>query len=138
MELDPRKMKDWEIAAQAEKEMKPITQIAEDFGIHEEELLPYGHFLGKIDYRKVLDRLGDVPDGKYIDVTAITPTPLGEGKTTTTIGLVEGLSYAGKKVSGAIRQPSEGRHSTSRDPQPGEVWPSAFPLRTSLSDSPVI
>ena len=101
-------MKDWEIAAQAEKEMKPITQIAEDFGIHEEELLPYGHFLGKIDYRKVLDRLGDVPDGKYIDVTAVTPTPLGEGKTTTTIGLVEGLSYAGKKVSGAIRQPSGG------------------------------
>lgn len=101
-------MKDWEIAAQAEKQMKPITQIAEDFGIQREELLPYGHFLGKIDYRKVLERLEDVPDGKYIDVTAITPTPLGEGKTTTTIGLVEGLSYVGKKVSGAIRQPSGG------------------------------
>ena len=108
MKLDPKKMKDWEIAAQAEKQMKPITQIAEDFGIQREELLPYGHFLGKIDYRKVLERLEDVPDGKYIDVTAITPTPLGEGKTTTTIGLVEGLSYVGKKVSGAIRQPSGG------------------------------
>ncbi|MBN2858947.1 MAG: formate--tetrahydrofolate ligase [Sphaerochaetaceae bacterium] len=108
MELDPKKMKDWEIAAQAEKQMKPITQIAKDFGIQEEELLPYGHFLGKIDYRKVLERLKDIPDGKYIDVTAITPTPLGEGKTTTTIGLVEGLSYVGRKVSGAIRQPSGG------------------------------
>ncbi len=108
MKLDPKQMKDWEIAAQAEKEMKPITEVAADFGIREEELLPYGHFLGKIDYRKVLERLGDVPDGKYIDVTAITPTPLGEGKTTTTIGLVEGLSYVGKKVCGAIRQPSGG------------------------------
>lgn len=108
MKLDPKKMKDWEIAAEAEKQMKPITQVAEDFGIQREELLPYGHFLGKIDYRKVLERLEDVPDGKYIDVTAITPTPLGEGKTTTTIGLVEGLSYVGKKVSGAIRQPSGG------------------------------
>ena len=108
MKLDPKQMKDWEIAAQAEKEMKPITEVAEEFGIQEEELLPYGHFLGKIDYRKVLERLGDVPDGKYIDVTAITPTPLGEGKTTTTFGLVEGLSYLGNKVSGAIRQPSGG------------------------------
>ncbi len=108
MDLDPKKMKDWEIAAEAEKLMKPITDIAEAFGITEEELLPYGHYLGRIDYKAVLERLGESPDGKYIDVTAITPTPLGEGKTTTTIGLVEGLSYLNKKVSGAIRQPSGG------------------------------
>ncbi len=108
MKLDPTKMKDWEIAAAAEKQMKPITQIAKEFGITTEELLPYGHYLGKVDYRAVLDRLGNKPDGKYIDVTAITPTPLGEGKTTTTMGLVEGLGKIGKKVSGAIRQPSGG------------------------------
>ncbi len=108
MKLDPTKMKDWEIAAEAEKEMLPIRDIAEAFGITEEELLPYGKALARLDYKAVLDRLSDVPDGKYIDVTAITPTPLGEGKTTTTIGLVEGLSYLGKKVSGAIRQPSGG------------------------------
>ena len=108
MKLDPTKMKDWEIAAAAESQMKPITQIADEFGITAEELLPYGHYLGKVDYRAVLERLGNKPDGKYIDVTAITPTPLGEGKTTTTMGLVEGLGKIGKKVSGAIRQPSGG------------------------------
>jgi formate--tetrahydrofolate ligase len=106
--LDPTKMKDWEIAAEAEKSMKKVYQLAEELGVREDELLPYGHYLGKLDYRKILDRLGDKPDGKYIDVTAITPTPLGEGKTTTTMGLVEGLGALGKKVSGAIRQPSGG------------------------------
>lgn len=106
--LDPTKMKDWEIAAEAEKSMKTVYQLAEELGVQNEELLPYGHYLGKLDYRKILDRLGDRPDGKYIDVTAITPTPLGEGKTTTTMGLVEGLGALGKKVSGAIRQPSGG------------------------------
>ncbi len=108
VKLDPKHMKDWEIAAAAEQEMKSITALAEEFGLTAKELLPYGHHLGKIDSRAVLDRLKDAPDGKYIDVTAITPTPLGEGKTTTTIGLVEGLAYLGKKVSGAIRQPSGG------------------------------
>ncbi|ADK83069.1 formate--tetrahydrofolate ligase [Sediminispirochaeta smaragdinae] len=106
--LDPTIMQDWEIAAEAEKSMKPIQQLAEEFGVLTEELLPYGHYLGKLDYRKILSRLVDRPNGKYVDVTAITPTPLGEGKTTTTMGLVEGLGLLGKKVSGAIRQPSGG------------------------------
>jgi formyltetrahydrofolate synthetase len=106
--LDPTKMKDWEIAAESEKSMKTVYQLAEELGVKNEELLPYGHYLGKLDYRKILDRLGDRPDGKYIDVTAITPTPLGEGKTTTSMGLVEGLGALGKKVTGAIRQPSGG------------------------------
>lgn len=106
--LDPKTLKDWEIAAAAEKDMKTIYRLAEEFGVQEDELLPYGHYLGKLDYRKILNRLGDRPDGKYIDVTAITPTPLGEGKTTTTMGLVEGLGVLGKRVSGAIRQPSGG------------------------------
>ncbi|TVR32642.1 MAG: formate--tetrahydrofolate ligase [Spirochaetaceae bacterium] len=106
--LDPTKMADWEIAEAAAADMKKIAVIAEDLGLKPEELLPYGHYMGKVDYLSVLERLKDRPDGKYIDVTAITPTPLGEGKTTTTMGLVEGLGKIGKKVSGGIRQPSGG------------------------------
>lgn len=101
-------LKDWQIAEEAEKTMKPIKQIAEELGITDEELLPYGHYIAKVDYQKVLERLKDKTNGKYIDVTAITPTPLGEGKSTTTIGLVQGLGRRGKKVTAAIRQPSGG------------------------------
>lgn len=108
MPLDPTKHADWEIAEAAEKNMKTIYQIAEELGLQKEELLPYGHYYGKIDYAQVLQRLKDRPDGKYVDVTAITPTPLGEGKSTTTIGLVQGLGKRGKKVAAAIRQPSGG------------------------------
>ncbi|MDE7240663.1 formate--tetrahydrofolate ligase [Desulfovibrio sp.] len=106
--LDPKAHADWEIAQEAEKTMKTISQIGRDLGLEESELLPYGHYMGKVDFRKVLDRLGDRPNGKYIDVTAITPTPLGEGKSTTTIGLVQGLGKRGKRASAAIRQPSGG------------------------------
>ena len=106
--LDPTKMADWEIAEAAAADMKKIAVVAEELGLKPEELLPYGHYMGKVDYLSVLERLKDRPDGKYIDVTAITPTPLGEGKTTTTMGLVEGLGKIGKKVTGGIRQPSGG------------------------------
>ncbi|MFH1057540.1 MAG: formate--tetrahydrofolate ligase [Pseudomonadota bacterium] len=106
---DPAKgAKDFEIAEAAEKYMKPIRQIAEELGITDEELLPYGHYVAKVDFMKVLKRLGKKPDGKYIDVTAITPTPLGEGKSTSSMGLVEGLGKRGKSVTAAIRQPSGG------------------------------
>ena len=108
MVLDPTKHADWEIAQDAEKDMKTVYEIAENFGLTKEELLPQGHYFGKIDYRAVLERLEDKPNGKYIDVTAITPTPLGEGKSTSTMGLVEGLGKRGKNVSAAIRQPSGG------------------------------
>ncbi len=108
MALDPTKHADWEIAQDSEKHMKTVYEIAENFGLTKEELLPQGHFFGKIDYRAVLSRLENKPDGKYIDVTAITPTPLGEGKSTSTMGLVEGLGKRGKSVSAAIRQPSGG------------------------------
>jgi len=101
-------MKDWQIAEAAEKTMKPIRWLAEELGLQGDELLPHGCFLGKVDYIQVLDRLANQPDAKYIDVTAITPTPLGEGKTTTTLGLVEGLGKLGKSVIGAIRQSSAG------------------------------
>jgi len=101
-------MQDWEIAEAAEDRMKPIQQLAAELGLRSDELVPYGSRLAKVDYQKVLARLPDAPTAKYIDVTAITPTPLGEGKTTTTIGLVEGLGHLGKRVCGAIRQPSSG------------------------------
>jgi len=106
--LDPTKMKDWEIAEAAAENMKTVYTLADELGLRKEELLPYGHHIGKLDYIRILDRMKDRPNGKYIEVTAITPTPLGEGKTTTTMGLVQGLGYIGKKVMGAIRQPSGG------------------------------
>jgi formyltetrahydrofolate synthetase len=106
--LDPTKMKDWEIAEAAEKDMKTVYQQAEELGLEKMELLPYGHYVAKLDYMSILKRLKGRKDGKYIEVTAITPTPLGEGKTTTTMGLVEALGLMGKKVMGAIRQPSGG------------------------------
>ncbi len=108
IKLDPTKMKDWQIAEAAEEEMKPVRQLADELGLKGDELLPMGLQLGKVDYMKVLKRLKDAPTAKYIDVTAITPTPLGEGKTTTGIGLIEGLGKLGKRVVGAIRQPSGG------------------------------
>lgn len=108
MPLDPTKHADWEIAQDAEKSMAKIYEIGERLGLTNEELLPQGHYIGKIDYKAVLERLKDKPNGKYIDVTAITPTPLGEGKSTSSMGLVQGLGKLGKKVSAAIRQPSGG------------------------------
>jgi len=108
MALDPKSNPDWMIAQDAEKTMKPIQQIAEEFGVTKEELLPYGHFVGKLDYRKISERLKNRKSGKLIDITAITPTPLGEGKSTTTMGLVEGLGKRGKRTAAAIRQPSGG------------------------------
>ncbi len=106
--LDPTKMKDWEIAEAAEEQMKTVYQLSEELGLDKVELLPYGHYLGKLDYMSILKRLGSKENGKYIEVTAITPTPLGEGKTTTTMGVIEGLGKIGKNVMGAIRQPSSG------------------------------
>ena len=108
MKLDATKMKDWQIAEAAEESMKSVRQLADELGLKEDELLPMGSQLAKIDYTKILKRLHDQPTAKYIDVTAITPTPLGEGKTTTAIGLIEGLGKLGKRVTGAIRQPSGG------------------------------
>ena len=108
MALDPTKHADWEIAEDAEARMKTVYQLADELGLEKEELLPHGHYVAKVDFNKVLKRHEKKHDGKFIDVTAITPTPLGEGKSTTTIGLVQGLGKRGKKVVGAIRQPSGG------------------------------
>ena len=108
MALDPTKHADWEIAEDSEKRMRPITEIAKKMGLNDDELLLHGHHIAKIDFKKVLKRFEGKPDGKYIDVTAITPTPLGEGKSTSTIGLTQGLGKRGKNVIAAIRQPSGG------------------------------
>jgi formyltetrahydrofolate synthetase len=97
---------DIDIAQSAD--IKPIIQVAEEAGIFPEELELYGAQKAKVKL-EILDRLKDMPDGKYIDVTAITPTPLGEGKTTTTVGLSQALgAHLGKKVITVIRQPSQG------------------------------
>ncbi len=108
MALDPTKHADWEIAEEAETRMKTVYELGEQLGLKKDELLPQGHYIAKLDYRKILERLKDKPDGKYIDVTAITPTPLGEGKSTCAMGLVQGLGKRNKSVIGAIRQPSGG------------------------------
>ncbi len=108
MPLDPTKHADWEIAAAAESSMKTAFQLAEELGIRKEELIPHGHYISKVDYAKVLERLKDKPDGKFIEVTAITPTPLGEGKSTTTMGLLQGIGKRKKNVTACIRQPSGG------------------------------
>jgi len=108
MLLDPTKLKDWQIAEAAEENMKTVYQLGEEMGLDKEELLPYGHYVAKIDYAKALQRLKDRPDGKYVDVTAITPTPLGEGKSTSSVGLIQGFGKKGKSVIGALRQPSGG------------------------------
>ncbi|HHU82748.1 MAG TPA: formate--tetrahydrofolate ligase [Firmicutes bacterium] len=107
-ELNPLSMKDWEIAEAAEKKMKTVFQLAEELGVEKYELQPYGHYTGKLDYARILERTKENPRGKYVEVTAITPTHLGEGKSTTTIGLIQGLGKMGQRALGTIRQPSSG------------------------------
>lgn len=108
MKLDPLSMKDWEIAEAAEGSLRTAADLAAELGLQPGEWKPYGDTLAKVDVQKTLRRLGKGRAGKYIDVTAITPTALGEGKTTTTLGLVEGLGRLGKRVVGCVRQPSGG------------------------------
>jgi len=104
---DATKMKDWEISEAAEVNMPTPDEWRERLKLEKDEIVPYGR-LCKLDFIKVIERLKDKKDGKYIEVTAITPTPLGEGKTTTTMGILEGLGKRGKNVGGCIRQPSGG------------------------------
>ena len=105
--LDPTVYKDWQIAENAEKKLPPVDYFREKLGLLPEEIIPYGK-TPKLDFIKIMNRLKDKPDGKFIEVTAITPTPLGEGKSTVSLGLIEGLAKIGKNVGGALRQPSGG------------------------------
>ncbi len=107
MSYDATKMKDWQIAEAAEQNMPTPDEWWEKLKLQKDEIIPYGK-LCKLDFMKIIERLKDKPDGKYIEVTAITPTPLGEGKSTTSCGLMEGLGKRGKNVGGCLRQPSGG------------------------------
>ena len=132
MNLDPTKMKDWQIAEAAEANLRPAAALAQALGIRDDEWDAYGKYLAKVDVTKVLKRVGAGRKGKYIDVTAITPTALGEGKTTTTLGLVEGLGKLGKKVIGCVRQPSGGPTFNIKGSAAGGGLAQVVPL-TSLS-----
>ncbi len=107
MVYDVSKMADWQIAEAAEEQMPTSDEWRKKLGLKKDELSAYGK-VAKLDFLKIIDRLKNKPDGKYIEVTAVTPTPLGEGKTTTTLGLIEGLGKQGLNVGGCIRQPSGG------------------------------
>ena len=95
MPYDATKMADWQISEAAEEKMKSVWQLGEEMGLKKDEVIGYGR-IGRVDFMKIIDRLKDKKDGKYIEVTAITPTPLGEGKTTVSMGLVEGLGKRGR------------------------------------------
>jgi len=107
MAYDAVKMKDWQIAEAAEENMPTPDEWREKLNLQKDEVIPFGR-LSRLDFLKIIERLKDKPDGNYIEVTAITPTPLGEGKTTTAMGLLEGMGKRGLNVGGCIRQPSGG------------------------------
>ena len=125
-------MKDWEVAEAAEGGMRPAADLLAELGVEQGEWDAYGTYLAKVDATKVLRRLGEKKRAKYIDVTAITPTALGEGKTTTTLGLVEGLGRLGKRVIGCVRQPSGGPTFNIKGSAAGGGLAQVIPL-TSLS-----
>jgi methylenetetrahydrofolate dehydrogenase (NADP+)/methenyltetrahydrofolate cyclohydrolase/formyltetrahydrofolate synthetase len=104
---DAVKMKDWQISEAAEGNMPTPDEWREKLGLQKDEVLPYGR-IARLDFLKIINRLKEKKDGKYIEVTAITPTPLGEGKSTTAMGILEGMGKRGLKVGGCIRQPSGG------------------------------
>jgi formyltetrahydrofolate synthetase len=104
---DATKLKEWQIAELAEAKMPTPDEWREKLNLKKDELIPYGR-IAKLDFLKIMDRLKAKPDGKYIEVTAITPTPLGEGKSTTSLGIMEGLGKRGQSVGGCLRQPSGG------------------------------
>ena len=93
--------------AQAAK-IRPISEVAKKYGITDENIDHYGSFKAKVKLEYIHERIKEPKRAKYIDVTAISPTPLGEGKTTTTVGLTQGLGVIGKNSIAAIRQPSIG------------------------------
>ncbi|MBV9326065.1 MAG: formate--tetrahydrofolate ligase [Chloroflexi bacterium] len=101
-----RPLTDLEIARSIQ--LQPIQSVAERLGVLDDELDPYGKHIAKIDAPAILTRLKDKPNGRYVDVTGITPTPLGEGKSLTTVGLSLALNHIGKSTIGTIRQPSLG------------------------------
>src|SRR5208282_2253282 len=102
MAYDETQMQDWQISEAAEQNMPSPRDWQERLGLQQDEVISMGR-LAKLDFLKIIERLNGRPDGKYIEVTAITPTPLGEGKSTTSLGLMEGLGKRGKNVGGCLR-----------------------------------
>jgi methylenetetrahydrofolate dehydrogenase (NADP+) / methenyltetrahydrofolate cyclohydrolase / formyltetrahydrofolate synthetase len=107
MAYDAVKLKDWQIAELAEKNMPTPEEWIKKLDLQKDELIPFGR-TPKLDFLKIIERLKAKKDGKYVEVTAITPTPLGEGKTTSLMGLIEGMGKRKQSVIGCIRQPSGG------------------------------
>jgi len=105
--LDPIKNADWQISQESMSSLPGVDYFVSKMGLLPDEIIPYGK-TPKLDFIKIMERLKNKPDGKYIEVTAITPTPLGEGKTTTSIGLIEGLGALGYNAGGCLRQSSGG------------------------------
>lgn len=128
--LDPTRMADWQIAEAAEATMRTPGELGEAMGLLPEEIIPYGRQIARVDQSAIRRRLADTPRGKYVNVTAITPTPLGEGKTTTTIGLIEGLARRGRRAMGAIRQPSGGPTFNIKGSAAGGGLAQCIPLTT--------
>jgi formyltetrahydrofolate synthetase len=107
MAYDATRFKEWQIAEFAEANMPTPDEWREKLNLKKDEVMPHGR-IAKLDFLKIMERLKDKPDGKYIEVTAITPTPFGEGKSTTSLGLIEGLGKRNRNVGGCLRQPSGG------------------------------
>jgi methylenetetrahydrofolate dehydrogenase (NADP+)/methenyltetrahydrofolate cyclohydrolase/formyltetrahydrofolate synthetase len=107
MPYDATQLQDWQIAEAAEANMPTPDEWRGRLGLEPGEVIPMGK-VAKLDFLKINERLKNRPDGKYIEITAITPTPLGEGKSTTALGLMQGLGKRGKNVGGCLRQPSGG------------------------------
>lgn len=107
MHVDVKKDVPSDIDISQSAQIQPVTEIARNAGIDEKYIIPYGNYKAKIDI-SLCDALKSRPNGKYVLVTAITPTPLGEGKTVTTVGLSQSLKYIDKPVFTCIRQPSMG------------------------------
>ena len=133
--LDPTKFKDWQIAEEAEKQLPPVDYFREKMGLLPDEIIPYGR-TPRLDFIKIMNRLKDRPDGKYIEVTAITPTPLGEGKSTTSLGIIEGLGKLGKNVGGCLRQPSGAPTMNVKGTAAGGGNALLIPMTEFLSASP--
>ena len=117
--------------------MKPITEVGERLGIASEHLLNYGPYKAKISL-EYIKTLKDKPDGKLILVTAMTPTPAGEGKTTTSVGLGDAMNRIGKKTAMCLREPSLGPCFGMKGGAAGGGYAQVVPWKTSIYILPVI
>ncbi|MDT7707515.1 MAG: formate--tetrahydrofolate ligase, partial [Pseudonocardiales bacterium] len=109
--------------------LRPLTEVAAGMGIDERLLLPYGRDVAKIDLAAI-EELADRPKARYVVVTAVTPTPLGEGKTTTTVGLGQAMARTGRRATVALRQPSMGPTFGIKGGAAGGGYSQVVPMET--------